>query len=205
MQERFAVVFREGQRSAAGALDVEGERLLLRGHGRDGDLNLEIPFSDLSEVRIGRRPDERLKGHRTLILERTPGPAVYVAPLGLVPVSEIADLVMSLSHQEEDDVLAVLVPLKPGCIDRARGLLAKGPPIDPASFGLTGHDVYLDDDKAIFVFLGRNVHAQASRAFRHPAVWRAGLAWQRCFASAPRIIDKADLPVDRAPEFHWPS
>jgi hypothetical protein len=205
MQERFAVVFREGEREGAGALEMEGERLLLRGRGRAGDLDLEIPFSDLSEVRIGRRPDERLNGYRTLILERGSGPAVYVAPLGLVPVSEIADLLISLSHRSEEDVLAILVPLRPGCVRRARELLAKGPPIDPASLGLTGHDVYLDDDRAIFVFRGSNVRAQAERAFHHPAVWRAGLAWQRCFASAPRIIDPADLPGHASPDYHWRS
>ena len=202
MHERFAVVFRNGSAEAAGALEVEPNRLLLHGGANDARLELEIPFSDLSEVRVGRRPSERLNGYATLILERTTLPPVQVAPLGMALLSEIADLLVSLTNRATGDVLTVRVPLKHGCLGRARKLLAKGPPLDPASLGLSSHEVYLRDGEAVFVFRGSNVRAQVSKAIRHPAIWRAGLAWQRCFAAAPQIVEPADVSLDD-PAYRW--
>ena len=48
------------------------------------------------------------------------------------------------------------------------------------------------------------VRARVGQATRHPAVWRAGLAWQRCFAAAPQIVDIADLSLDADPTYRWP-
>jgi hypothetical protein len=203
MHERFAVVFQVDSATAAGALNVEHDRLLLRGGGLDGPLELEIPFSALSEVRVGRRPSERLNGYPTLILERTNLPAIQVAPFGMTLLPEIADLLSSLSQHADNDLLAVYVPLKPGCLDRARRLLAKGPPFDPASLGLTSHEVYLDEREAVFVFRGRNVRTRIGKAIRHPAVWRAGLAWQRCFAAPPRAVELAEVSLDSVPAYCW--
>jgi hypothetical protein len=203
MHERYAVVFRAGSAQAAGGLEVEPDRLLLRGRGKSGDLELDVPFSDLSAVRIGRRPSERLNGYRTLVLDRTPGPAIYVAPLGLVSLNEIADLLNSLGGLAAEDVLAISVPLKPGCHDHASSLLALGPPIDPASLGLTSHDVYLLDDEAIFVFRGSDVRVHVHRAFHHPAVWRSGLEWRRCFAGPPQVIDPGTLDPDAVATYRW--
>lgn len=203
MHERFAVVFRDGGREAAGALDVEQDRLLLHGRGRDGSLELEIPFSDLNEVRVGHRPSERLNGYPTLLLERTTLPAVQVAPFGLALLPEIVALLASLSRREAGDVLAVSVALKPGCLDRARKLLAQGPPLDPASLGLSSHEVYLREGEAVFVFRGSDVRERIGAAIRHPAVWRAGLAWQCCFAAAPQIRDLAEVWLDPVPAYAW--
>ena len=100
-------------------------------------------------------------------------------------------------------MLAVWVPLKPGCLGRARKLLAKGPPLDPASLELSGHEVYLSESEAVFVFHGANVRAQVNRAIRHPAVWRAGVAWQRCFAAPPQIVEPAELSLDADPAYRW--
>ena len=203
MHERFAVVFRDGSTEAPGALEVESDCLRLNGRASDGDVELEIPYSDLSEVRIGRRPSERLNGYATLVLERTALPAVHVAPLGVALLPEIASLVTALTRGAGGGVLAVRVPLKPGCLDRARKLLAKGPPLDPASLGLTGHEIYLREGEAVFLFRGSNVGEQIKQAIRHPAIWRAGLSWQRCFASAPQIVDSADLSLDANPSYCW--
>jgi hypothetical protein len=178
--------------------------LLLSGSASDGKLEREIPFSDLVEVRVGRGPTERLNGYRTDILERETGPVVRVAPLGMAVLSEITDLLASLTRDGYGSVLAVCVPLKPGCLGHARELLAKGPPLDPASLGLSGHEVYLSEGEAVFVFRGADVHAQVNRAIRHPAVWRAGVAWQRCFARPPQVIDRAALlNLDAEPAYRW--
>jgi len=203
MEERYAVVFRAEGAEAAGLLEIKGDRLLLRGHGSSGDLELNVAFSELEEVRIGRSSSERLNGYRTLLLERREGSVVAVAPLGAL-LHEIADLLISLSGTG-GSVLAVLVPLKPACRERARVLLAKGPPLDPASLGLSGHEVYLSESAAVFVFRGPNVRALVGEAARHPAVWKAGMAWQRCFAGPPQIADPADIDSDAEPAYHWSS
>jgi hypothetical protein len=204
MHERYAVVFREGSTQAAGRLDVEHDLLVLNGPTTTGELELKIPFSDLLEVRVAHGPAERLNDYRTLVLQRTSGPIVQVAPLGLAFVPEIVDLLTSLA-QGDSEVLAVSVPLKPGCLGRARKLLAKGPPLDPALLGISEHEVYLDETAAAFVFRGHNVRARVGQAIRHPAVWRAGLSWQRCFAAAPQIVDIADLSLDTDPTYRWPA
>jgi hypothetical protein len=196
MQERFAVAFRDGSAGAAGALQIEQDRLLLRGRGEDGSLELEIPYSDLAEIRVGRRRSERLNGYATLVLERIALPPVQVAPLGVALLHEIADLLSSLSNRAGGDLLIVSVPLKPGCLARARELLAKGPPLDPASLGLSTHEVYLREGEAIFVFRGNRVREQVGKAMSHPAIWRAGLAWHRCFSAPPRIVERAEVSLD---------
>jgi hypothetical protein len=204
-RQQFAVVFRDGSAEAAGVLEVEDARLLLHGRGTSGELTLEIPFEDVSEVRIGRRPGERLNGYGTLVLERRALPPLQVAPLGIAMLAEISDLLFSLTQRVEADALVVSVPLKPGCLGRARKLLAKGPPLDPASLGLSGHEVYLRESEAVFVFRGSDVYGRVAQAIRHPAVWRAGIAWQRCFAGAPAIVDAAELRPEDEPAFRWPS
>ena len=202
MQERFAVAFREGTAEASGRLDVEPERLLLQGGSARGELTLEIPCSELREVRVAQSPNERLNGYRTLVLERSRGPAIQVAPLGVAFMPEIVSLLSSLTNRNGDE-LAVRVSLKEGCLGRARELLAKGPPLDPAKLGLSGHEVYLREGEAVFVFRGSDVQTRISRALAHPAVWRAGLAWQRCFATAPKIVDAAEVWLEPEPAYAW--
>lgn len=205
MRERFAVVFANGADEAAGALEIEEDSLLLSGGAGTDEHQIRIPFADLTEVRIARRRADRLNGHSTLILERRGLDRVRVAPLGMAVVTEIADLLGTLTRPLETEMLAVRVPLKPGCLERARRLLAKGPPLDPAWLGLRGHEVYLREEEAVFVFHGRDVSARVSQAMRHPTVWRAGLAWQRCLAGAPRVLDPAELSLDGDPAYRWPT
>jgi hypothetical protein len=203
MHERFAVVFRVDSARATGALEVDHDRLLLRGGGAEHGLELEIPFSALVEVRIGRSPSERLNGYPTIVLERTALPAVHVAPLSPLLLHELADLLASLRDRPEGDVLVVLAPLKPGCLGHARKLLAEGPPFDPASNSLSSHEVYLGETEAVFVFRGRDVRTRINKAVRHPSVWRAGIAWQRCFAAPPQIVELANVSLDPNPAYRW--
>lgn len=203
MHERFPVVFQVESAMAAGALDVEDDRLCLGGGVGDGRLELEIPFPSLAAVRVCRRLSERLNGYPTLVLERTALPAVLVAPFGMTLLPEIADLLTSLSQRADGEALTVFAPLKPGCLERARELLAKGPPFDPATLGLSGHEVYLREGEAVFVFRGDHVRTKIAKAIRHPAVWRAGLAWQGCFAASPQTVEAADVLLDSEPAYRW--
>lgn len=195
--ERYAVVFREqGAPPAAGSLELRGDSLFLSGPRGE----LEVPLEDVEDVRIAGRGD-RINRHPTLVLERIDGPAVHVAPLGAGLVHEIADLVSGLTRKS-GDVLTVLLPLKPGCAGRARGLLAEGPPLDLEALGLTAHEVYLRDDEAVFVFRGPNAASLVGRAARSPVLWRAGIAWQACMAGRPRVVEAAELdPAELA--YSW--
>jgi hypothetical protein len=139
----------------------------------------------------------------TLVLERGDGSEVQVAPLGAGLLGEIADLLTTLTSDRARliDELVVVVPLKPGCRERAEELLGQGPPLDPAALGLTGHEVYLRDAEAVFVFRGPEVIARIGRAMRSPALWRAGIAWQGCIAGRPRVVEDAEL--DGTPVYSW--
>jgi len=207
MHERYAVVFREqGGAAAAGALELRPDRLLLRGRAEQLPAELSVPFADIAEIRIGRRPADRLNGYATLVLERTHLPSVQVAPLGAGLLHEIADLVSALTaeRRRDGDELAVVVPLKPGCLRRARELLEAGPPLDPAALGLGGHEVYLREGEAVFVFRGPDVGARVGKAMRSPALWRAGLAWQDCIAGRPQVQrSSATLSTGETPAYSW--
>jgi len=84
-----------------------------------------------------------------------------------------------------------------GCIRVSRLL------IEPASLGLSSHEVYLREGEAVFVFRGSNVREQVGKAIRHPAAWRAGVAWQRCFAGPPQVLGTAEVSLDADPAYRW--
>ena len=208
--QQFAVVFREhGRPAVAGSLEVTQDGLILAGGAGRSTSTLEIPLADIAEIHVGHRPADRINGYRTLILERgrqQQQPAVEVAPVQAGLLHEIADLLALLTSGEAGtgETLAVIVPLKPGCTERARRLLAEGPPLDPAALGLTGHHVFLHGQEAVFLFEGSDVEARVGRAMRSPALWRAGIAWQHCIAGRPRIDRQPQDPVaGETPAYTW--
>jgi hypothetical protein len=195
--QTYAVVFRtSGRTREAGGLTVSEEGLLFRGGTARRQRSLTVPLADVVEVRIARVPAERLNGHVTFVLERQHRSPIHVAPLGAGLLHEIFDLLIALTSEERSrgDRLAVSVPLKPGCLPRARDLLSLGPPVDLTALALTGHEVYLREGEAVFVFRGPNVRARISKAMRTPALWRASVAWQDCIAGPPRIQTPTDTP-----------
>src|SRR5581483_9621757 len=130
MLKRVAVLFGEGEGTTVpGSLVVEPDRLLLSGGSGLRRFDLAVAFASVADVRVGRRPAERLSGHATLVLDRNGMPSVRVAPLGAGLVHEVADLVGQLCSQRRAGTqeLVVVVPLKAGCLERARALLAEGP------------------------------------------------------------------------------
>jgi hypothetical protein len=201
------VVFRErGGPSAAGALELWSSGLKLTGRAADRLLELRIELKEIADVQIGRRPADRLSGYPTVVLERAGMPAVQVAPVGAGLLHEIADLLSALAVNpiDDGDELTVIVPLKPGCLDRAKELLDHGPPLDPAALGLTGHEVYLRQDEVVFVFRGPTIGARVRRAMRSPALWRAGIAWQGCIAGRPRLVTATPVASSHEmPVYSW--
>lgn len=206
----YAVVFGErGGPHAVGSLALTGDRLWLDGSRQGAAHRLSVPFADLTEIRIGRLPRDRLNGHPTLVLGRAGMPAIQVAPVGAGLLHEIADLVTMLARDQVafEDVLSVVVPLKPGSQEQARRLLELGPPLDPASLDLRRHYIYLAETEAVFVFEGPELHARIKRAIRNPAVWRAGLAWQRLMAGNRPGIHAGSMqaPAGALLAYNWAS
>jgi len=204
---RYAVVYREqGGQSTAGALVVTEQRLLLEGGAGDRHHRLSVPFAELTEIRIGRTAAERLNGYSVLVLERRQAPALHVAPFGAGLLHELADLVAAFTteHHNDDEHVAVIVPLKRGCRKRARELLAQDPPFDPTALGLKEHHVYLREREVVFVFSGPNVRAKVERAMHSPTLWHAGLAWRNCIVGRPHLTAATDtIPTDAAPLYSW--
>jgi hypothetical protein len=203
---RYAASFCSGfSAPAAGALVLEEDRLRLEGRSLQGQLELNIPYSELSEVRIGRLPEELVNGNAALLLSRRDGELFRVKPIGFGLLHELADLLASLAneHAEGNEQVAVVLPLRAGRLWRARELVAQGPPFDPAVLRLRKHEVYLTEAEAIFVFEGRNVRRMIERLTHDPTLWQAGLAWRSCIGGRPRLITETRHLVDAQPAYSW--
>ena len=205
---RYAVVFREGTSAPmAGALVVDDRRLLLVGRRGDDRREVSVPYSVLREVRIGRSREERLNGHPALVLGRRDAPSVQIEPFGVGLLRELADLLAALAteYADSEEQVAVIVPLKAGYADRAKELVAQGPPFDPGALGLERHEVFVTAREAVFVFAGPDVREKLERATQNPTLWRAGLAWRACMAGRARLSNPLEaLPTnDTEPAYRW--
>ena len=170
------------------------ERVLLQGRAGEERVEVSIAYEALAEVRVGRSGEERLNGRPALLLVPREGAMILVQPLGLGLLHELTGLLADLakSHTDETEQVAVIVPLKPGCLERAKGLVAKGPPFDPALLGLRRHRVYISDRQVVFVFDGPKARDQLEHLTHDPTLWRAGLAWTACIAGRPRLSTTAE-------------
>jgi hypothetical protein len=83
--------------------------------------------------------------------------------------------------------IAVVAALKPGMGERARELIAKGPPFDPEALDLVRHSVYFSDDLVVFVFEGGRVNALVRAIARGGAGTAALSEWDPLLAGIPRV------------------
>jgi hypothetical protein len=168
---------------------------------------MSLPYADITEVRIGRSPDERLNGNPALLLERDGAQPIQIEPLGFGLLHELAELLTSLALENANpgQRVAVIVPLKRAQLARARELVTQGPPFDPGALGFTRHEVFLIGDEAIFLFGGPHVRAKLARLTGDPTLWQVGRAWRDCIAGRPRIAAVPEVVVrgsDR-PVYSW--
>jgi hypothetical protein len=87
--------------------------------------------------------------------------------------------------------LVVVAPLKPDMVDRARELLAEGPPFDLEALGFDRHGVFLTGREAVFIFERADGSAALELSAEDPALWEAASAWQECFSERPRVARAA--------------
>jgi hypothetical protein len=85
--------------------------------------------------------------------------------------------------------LIVVVALVDGARERARALLASGPPFDPGATGLERHHVFLTDHEAIFVFEADAADAVEQLA-ADESLWAAAAGWSELVAGPPRLAEE---------------
>jgi hypothetical protein len=205
---RYPVVFRSGSGAAtSGAVVLGPEHVSFVGGAGEGRVELTVAYSAIVEVRIGRSAEERLDGRPALVLVPTHAPAILVQPLGLGLLHELTNLLADLTaeHAGRSEEVAVIVPLKPGRLERAKGLIADGPPFDPAVLGLERHRVYISERQAVFVFTGPKMRARLEQVTHDPTLWRAGLAWAACIAGRPSLSTSPEAlsGVGGEPVYDW--
>jgi hypothetical protein len=84
--------------------------------------------------------------------------------------------------------LVVVAPLKDGALERARELLAEGPPFDLEASRFEKHEVFLTSREVVFVFKGGpGPGGTLALAAEDPQVWRAAKDWGECLDGRPRI------------------
>jgi hypothetical protein len=83
--------------------------------------------------------------------------------------------------------LVVVVPLRPGTADRARELLACGPPFELAETDFRRHAVHVTDREVVFVFDSSGESATLTLPADDAALWQAAAAWREVMDEKPRV------------------
>ena len=186
----YAVKWREpdGQ-TFIGRLVLGPRTLRLDGRRRGVEepaVNRQFGYEELRSLRIGNRGADRLDGRPALVVERPEGAYLIAdAGMGAPIVQELVDRLVELRLAAPRKA-TVVVPLKPGAMERVRELIAQGPPFDPAETPLTRHELLLTTEEAIFVFEAEN--EDGVRALLNQLdIWAAAAAWGELVAGPPRL------------------
>ena len=90
--------------------------------------------------------------------------------------------------------IVVTARLRPGSEQKAKRLLAAGPPFDPGRIGLDRHDVYTAGELVVFVFEGQAVERRVAAVLNNPVRSASVAAWAPLLAEPPRLAREA---------YHW--
>ena len=104
----YAVTWSEdGGPLFAGSLEVAGTHLSLAGTARFArESQQRVRYAELADVRMERRPERRLMGRPTLVVERRDGTHLRLSTLsGGGMLNEIAERVSAARGQEGDTAL----------------------------------------------------------------------------------------------------
>ena len=86
--------------------------------------------------------------------------------------------------------VAIVARLKPGAAERARELVASGPPFDLQASGVDRHSVFISAGEVVFVFEGHQVEWVIDDLIDGPfnyELQRAFDDWRKIVDGAPRI------------------
>jgi hypothetical protein len=192
VKQTYGVIWRHGHEPLArGRLELGSATLHLIGTTMTADVAEAIDYADLCGVHVGRSAEERIDGHRTLVLERRGLPALSIAGIAEAGIlGELTDRLVELQLANVRRRAAVVVPLLPGSRSAVEELLAEGPPFDPAALELENHCVYVTDEEVIFAFAWRG-SATIDTLVAEPGFWESAAAWQHHVAGPPRIAEPA--------------
>lgn len=189
MRHTYGVVWRDGVAPlASGKLELLPRGLRLE--GLEGVT--EIPYNGLAGVHVGRTAAERINGRPSVVVERIGHVPVTIGTVAQSSlVGEIAERLAALQlGATAPRRLALVVPLKPGAEEAVRGLLAKGPPFDPASIAeLDRHEVYLTPEEVVFTFQSDSGSDAIGAMLSQPDFWQAAGAWQEHLDGPPRVAE----------------
>ena len=188
-------------RTYVGRLALGPRTLRLEGRQPDGPaVDRQIGYDEVQGLRVGSHGDDRLDGRPALVVERAAGRyLVTSAGMGAGIVQELVERLAELRLAAPRRA-TVVVPLKPGAIDRFRALVAHGPPFDPAETALTRHQLLLTPKEAIFVFEAQTEEG-LSALLSELDIWAAAVAWHDLVDGPPRLAEVAyawERPEPRA-------
>jgi hypothetical protein len=193
MRMSYGVVWREGASELSrGKLELLPRAMRLEGMTGSRPTAREIPYDYLSEIRVGRRPDERIDGRPSLVLASRGGePPLAIASVAQTGV--VGELAERLSALQADarahHPIAVVVPLQEGSREAVRALLAEGPPFDPDALGLDRHQVLLTESEAIFVFESALGASALGSLLGDAHLLESAASWHEHLAGPPRIAE----------------
>lgn len=192
MRTSYGVVWRDGHKPLArGKLELLPRAIRLDGMSGSEPVRREIAYDFLSEIRIGRSPEERIDGRPSLMLEPRTGTALAIASVAQSGViAEIAERLAALQLGAEGlRRIAVVLPLRDDAEGAVRELLTDGPPFDPEALGLNRHQVFLTPTEAVFVFESELGAAALETLLQEPELWQTAAAWHPYLAGPPRIAE----------------
>jgi hypothetical protein len=188
----YAVNWQEQEGAiSSGKLELRRCSILFEGQNGAGHHVIEIPYREISALRIARRASDKIGGRPTLVVERGEAPAIRIASVAQPGiVSELAEHLAGLNLGEEDAVSRVLVviPLRAGARDRAKALIREGPPFDPDAAGLERNHVFLTESEVVFVLVATTPDS-IEGLVRRANVWTAASDWAELAAGPPRIAE----------------
>jgi hypothetical protein len=191
MQSSYGVVWREGTAEpATGKLELLPRALRLEGRDR----SQEVPYEDVTAIRIGRSGADRINGSPAVVVERLEGERVIISTVAQPSlIGEIAERLAALQlGARKNRRIVVVLPLKPDAHEPVSALLRQGPPFDPASIeGLDRHEVYVNGNEAVFVFESALGADALAPLLTDPKLWESVSAWGQHIAGAPRIAEEA--------------
>jgi hypothetical protein len=192
MHTTYGVVWKEGAKPLArGRLELLPRFVRLDGMAGSEPASREIAYDNLSEIRIGRSPEDRIDGHPTLVLAPRVGDTFSIASVAQAGViAEIAERLAALQLGSEGRRrLTIVLPLVEGAREAVRTLLADGPPFDPEALGLDRHEVFLTSTEAVFVFESELGASTLEPLLQEPDLWKSAAAWHEYLAGPPRIAE----------------
>lgn len=194
MRTTYAVTWQHSSgQSSSGKLELTPEAMTFEGSAGNGPVSMEIGYDEISTIRVARASADCLAGRPTLVLERRGDAPIRIASVAQTGIiSELAERLAKVLLEERSKLsrLAVVLPLQDGVADRARSLIAKGPPFDIEESDLESHHVFVTDSEVVFLFEGE-APAAIRRLADQAHLWTVASAWNELLAGPPRVAEDA--------------